>query len=183
MSSPRLVAFLRGINVGGRRVTGDRLASAARASGLIDPVSYQASGNLLVTLPEGLAPPAAAARLSAALADELGYEVGVTLRSRAELAALVDGVPFEPGQISAATGAPQVILTFTPLDDEARSAVAELSCDTDRLVAADGAVHWLPADGVSGSSLTTAKLDRNFGPTTTRTVGTLTRLVAKLPET
>ncbi|MFV0260069.1 MAG: DUF1697 domain-containing protein [Acidimicrobiales bacterium] len=182
MSGPRLVAFLRGINVGRRRVAGDRLAAVARGAGLLDPASYQASGNLLVTLPDGLDPGEAAARLSDALTGELGFEVGVTMRSRAELSALVDGMPFSADAIAAATGAPQVILAFAPLDDTARAAIVERSSGTDPLVATDAAVHWLPTEGVSGSGLTTAELDRTLGMTTTRTVGTISRLVAKLPE-
>jgi uncharacterized protein (DUF1697 family) len=43
----RVVAFLRGINVGGRRIHGAGMVGLAEQAGFSDAASYQASGNLV----------------------------------------------------------------------------------------------------------------------------------------
>jgi len=43
----RLAAFLRGINLGGRRVTNDRLREPFEALGLEGVATYRASGNVI----------------------------------------------------------------------------------------------------------------------------------------
>lgn len=48
-------AFLRAVNVGGRRVTNDELRALVEEAGVGDVATYRASGNLLLTVDESSA--------------------------------------------------------------------------------------------------------------------------------
>ena len=48
---PRHVAFLRAINVGGRRATRDQLTSCLESLGFENVITFRASGNLIFDAP------------------------------------------------------------------------------------------------------------------------------------
>ncbi|BAK37561.1 hypothetical protein MLP_45470 [Microlunatus phosphovorus NM-1] len=91
----RTIVLLRGINVGGHRLAMSTLRSVLEATGCTEVVTYIQSGNAVVT-PPSPAPSNLAATLSAAISSAAGYGVPVVLRTRAELAAVVDANPY-PG--------------------------------------------------------------------------------------
>ena len=83
------VAFLRGVNLGPqRKVSMARLAELARELGHEDVWTWVNSGNLVLRTSE--APADVEAALAAALERELGLRVDVTVRSAAELVALLE---------------------------------------------------------------------------------------------
>lgn len=86
-----VIALLRAVNVGGRTVTSAQLRSVASALGHTSVTTYVNSGNL-VLVPG--APGDVAAGLSAAFADELGFDVPVVARTLDEWDAVVAAVPF-----------------------------------------------------------------------------------------
>ena len=173
----RSVAFLRGINVGGRRATKDQLIAAFTGLGLESVDTFLASGNVLFDPGDGRV---GEDDMATALEAELGYEVPTTVRTESDLVALDQAEPFSPDQLAAAKGKPQVILLFAPITAATRREVAALSTPQDLLVPADRAIHWLPADGVSGSGLDMADLAPAFGQNTVRTANTIRRLLPKL---
>lgn len=91
----RTIVLLRGINVGGHRLAMSTLRSVLETAGCTDVVTYIQSGNAVVT-PPSPAPSDLAATLSAAISSAAGYDVPVVLRTRAELAAVVEANPY-PG--------------------------------------------------------------------------------------
>ena len=172
----RSVAFLRGINVGGRRVTKDELIEVFVGLGCDRVDTFLASGNVLFEpRPEATSP-----TLEAALEAALGYPVPTTLRSGAEVRALAEAEPFDRDQLAASTGKPQAILLFAEPDPEARAEVEALASADDRLAFGPGVLHWLPAGGISESSLDLDRIGRLIGTLTVRTTNTLRRLVPKL---
>jgi len=171
------VAFLRGINVGGRRVTNDQLVGVAEASGFADVRAFLASGNLIVDASS--APAESEARLSTALEDALGYEVDVFVRSAAEVAAVASVMPFHEPE-DGVVGKPQVTFLHDHPTPRQWLAVAELGTADDLVELGDRCWFWLPVHGISGSALDLKAVERAVGVGTTRTLNTVSRIMQKL---
>jgi uncharacterized protein (DUF1697 family) len=86
------VALLRGVNLGKRQLKMEDLRNVAAGLGLEDPKTYIASGNLLFRSKKGEA--ALKAELEAAIAEHMGANVGVMIRTADELAGVVRANPF-----------------------------------------------------------------------------------------
>jgi uncharacterized protein (DUF1697 family) len=90
---PRLVALLRGINVGGRKkVPMARLREVLEAAGFEDVKTYVQSGNVVLSAPRR-SPAKIGREIEAAIEAEFGFDVAVVMRTRDELAALVEDDP------------------------------------------------------------------------------------------
>ena len=90
---PRSVAFLRGINVGGRVVKKEVLKDAFTAIGLEGVETFRQSGNVVFESDSGAE--ATRAKIEPALRRALGYDVPVFVRTMADLRKLVEGDPFK----------------------------------------------------------------------------------------
>jgi uncharacterized protein (DUF1697 family) len=85
----RLVALLRGINLGAkRRIAMADLRALLEEIGYADVRTVLASGNAVITGPKS------SDKLEQALADRFGMKVDVVLRTMKELHAVVDADPF-----------------------------------------------------------------------------------------
>ncbi len=167
----RHVALLGGINVGGHRVSMERLRAEVEALGFAEVSTFIASGNVLFT-----AAPSAhhAAHLADGLGAALGWPVPTYVRTAPELIAAVDRAPFGP----LPDGSTDMICFCA---GEADHGVEALSNDVDTFLVRGHEVHWRIRGGVSTSSLTLPKLTKAFGrPFTSRNVKGLTRLTATL---
>jgi uncharacterized protein (DUF1697 family) len=90
----RYVAFLRGINVGGRKlIKMEALAEMFRRAGLKNVRTYIASGNVIFDSASTKA--ALTRKIGKVLARELGYEIPVILRTLGELESLARRNPFK----------------------------------------------------------------------------------------
>lgn len=89
---PRVVALLRGVNLGAaRRVAMPALREAVEALGHREVATLLQSGNVVMTTDD---PPAATARgVRGAIADRFGLDVDVVVRTARQIAAVVDGNP------------------------------------------------------------------------------------------
>lgn len=172
----RSVAFLRGINVGGHRVTKDELIAVFIENGFTGVSTFLASGNVLFDH----TPPADAEEIAAALEAALGYPVPTTLRSAKELRHIAACNPFSADEVTAIDGKPQVIFLFAPPTATQRQRVLRLAPPADRLVFEEQELHWLPPGGISDSALDLNALSREVGSITVRTANTVARLVERL---
>lgn len=173
----RYAAFLRGMNLGGRRIANEALRSHFEALGCEEVATFRASGNV-VFAKEGRAA-ALTSQLEMGLAEALGYEVPVFLRTAKELLAIAAHDPFDAKAISASKGKPQIaLLTKKPSAAAAKKALA-LSTDDDRLAIEARELYWLPKGGLSESDLDLDALAKILGPTTIRTKGTIDQIAAK----
>jgi uncharacterized protein (DUF1697 family) len=173
----RYVAFLRGMNLGGRRITNEALRSHFEALGCEGVATFRASGNVIFAK-DGRAA-ALTSQLEEGLAEALGYEVPVFLRTAKELLAIAAHEPFDAKAISASKGKLQIaLLTRKPSAATARKALA-LSSDDDRLAVDARELYWLPKGGLSESDLDLDALAEILGPTTIRTKGTIDQIAAK----
>ncbi|HXS46790.1 MAG TPA: DUF1697 domain-containing protein [Solirubrobacterales bacterium] len=173
----RYVAFLRGMNLGGRRITNDDLRSHFEALGCDDVATFRASGNVIFKRDEAAAK--LTSRLEEGLADALGYEVPVFLRSAKELLAIAAYQPFTAKLLDSSKGQLQVaLLVKKPTPTAAKKALA-MSTDADRLAVEGRELYWLPEGGISDSELDLKAIAAALGPITIRTRGTIDQIASK----
>jgi uncharacterized protein (DUF1697 family) len=173
----RFVAFLRAVNLGGRRVKMATVRDVLSGLGLDDVESYANSGNLLFTATGRAAEHQRTIR--AALEDEFGLELTTFVRTAAQVRSLAAEKPFgsiSPGHTHFA------LLTLTPLTAKEKKAVAALSNEHDEVVVGGRDLHWLIRSRSPETTLGPRKwLDALPGnPTTARNTTMLERLVRKL---
>ena len=171
----RYAAFLRAVNLGrNRRVSGAELCSIFEGLGLEEVASFRTSGNLVFEAPRDMS-----AQIEKALEDELGYDVGVFLRTASELAEIVAFEPFKPAQVEASKGKLQVSMLSKKPTAATRKKALALATDQDLLAFGKRELYWLPSGGTMESALDRKALDALLGPTTMRTKGTVEQLAAK----
>jgi len=175
----RYVAFLRGMNLGGRRIKNDELKREFEQLGLEDVSCFRASGNVIFASEEK-GEEKLRRRLETGLGESLGYEVPVFLRNAVELETVSAQEPFDPALLSASKGKPQVAFLPSAPKAKARKQAFALASDEDRLAIEGRELYWLPSGGISESELDLKKIESAVGPWTMRTKGTVDQIAAKL---
>src|SRR5712671_2456442 len=174
----RFAAFLRGINVGGHRITNDELRVACEAVGLQDVATFRASGNVIFSAEDG-DPDAIVDRIETGLGGTLGYEVPVFLRTAAEVSEIAGHQPFEARLVERSAGKVQVSLLTTAPSAQAEKAVLGLGSEQDPLAIHKRELYWLPSGGMLESELDLNAIDAALGISTRRTKGTMEQVAAK----
>jgi len=174
----RFAAFLRGINVGGRRMTNERLAGCFERIGLDEVATFRASGNVVFSAADGDVAELTV-RIEQGLETALGYEVATFLRTKPQVLAIARHEPFDPKLLAASNGKLQVaLLSRKPTAGARRKALSHAS-EGDRLAIRAAELYWLPAGGMMDSELDLDELAMILGPTTIRTKGTIEQIAAK----
>lgn len=173
------VAFLRGMNLGKRRIKNPELVACFEAIGFAGAVAFQASGNVIFDGGDEREP-ALQARLEAGLEAQLDYPVPTRVRSAAEVIAIAEARPFSAAELAETEGRVQVIVLDTAPDAATQAAIRAEQPAEDRLAFAGRQLYWLPRAGLSTSGFDQKALDRRLGITTVRTQGTFARLAKKL---
>lgn len=170
----RFVALLGGVNVGGHRVTMERLRTEVASLGYTDVATFIASGNVMFNGPmRG----DHEARIAAHLGEALGWPAPTYVRTAAEVIAATDLAPFGP--------TPQgythmVAFCRTAPDAAGADAIAAQSTSFDRFQFDGRELHWLIAGKLTDSKITLPKLVKLIGPNTTRNITSLERLTVLL---
>jgi uncharacterized protein (DUF1697 family) len=175
----KYAALLRGINLGRRRrVSSEELRSQFQEMGFRDVETFRTSGN--VVFEAGRQPlEEMALRIEEGLAESLGYQVTIFLRTGSEIRAIADHQPFARPLVEAADGKLQVVVLSAKPGTRVRNEVLALATDEDRLAFGDRELYWLPSGGTRDSALDFKAIDKLLGPTTMRTKGTIEQLSAK----
>ncbi|MFP5387819.1 MAG: DUF1697 domain-containing protein [Thermoleophilia bacterium] len=173
---PSHVAFLRGMNLGGRRIKNEELQAEFEALGFAEVACFRASGNVVFAA-DG-SETKLVKQIETGLGEALGYEVPVFLRSAAELGALAAREPFGAAE-KASEGKLQVALLPKKPAAKAREQALAAASDEDRLAIEGRELYWLPSGRMSDSELDLKLLDAALGPWTMRTMGTIEQIVAK----
>jgi uncharacterized protein (DUF1697 family) len=160
-------------------VTSDGLRSCVAELGFEDVVTFRASGNLVFSDEGGSAPGKVAARLEQGLANSLGYDVPVFLRTASEVKAIAAHDPFPAQLVKASAGKLQVLLLAGKPAVQTRRNVLALATGEDRLAILERELYWLPSGGISDSALDLKAIEALLGKTTTRTKGTVDQIAAK----
>lgn len=176
----RYVAFLRGMNLGNRRIKNEELRRHFEAMGFEGVATFRASGNVIFSAPKREAEAKLAARVEAGLDGRLGHDVPVFLRSAEEVAAVAAQEPFDARTVAKSKGRLQVsFLKKKPTAAAKRKALA-LATDEDLLAIEGRELFWLPSGGISESDLDLKAIDAALGAGTLRTMGTVEQIAAKL---
>jgi uncharacterized protein (DUF1697 family) len=174
----RYVAFLRGMNLGNRRIKNDELRAEFEALGFEDVATFRASGNVIFAA-SGQSDDALAKAIEHGLADALGYQVPVFLRSCDEVAAIAARAPFAAKLVDASKGKLQVSLLLKKPTVATRKKTLALATEDD-LLAIDGReLYWLPSGGLLESDLDLKAIEAAVGSDTRRTMGTIEQIAAK----
>jgi uncharacterized protein (DUF1697 family) len=170
----RLIALVRGINVGStRKLPMADLRTACAETGLGEVQTYIQSGNLILDHAD---PAKAEAALEALIADRFGLDVPVIARTAAQWAELVATCPL-PDEARDAPRALHLLLCKKP---PAKDAIAALR---DRAKHGETITRWGPeiaihfTNGVADSKLAPTLIDRLIGsPATARNWNTVLKL-------
>jgi uncharacterized protein (DUF1697 family) len=176
----RYVAFLRGMNLGGRRIKNDDLRRNFEEMGFEEVATFRASGNVIFSSAKREAEGKLAQRVEAELDERLGYDVPVFLRSAEEVAAVAAYEPFEAKAVAKSKGKLQVSFLKEKPTAGARKKVLVQMTDEDLLAIEGRELYWLPSGGISESELDLKAIDAALGDGTMRTMGTVEQIAAKL---
>lgn len=174
----RHVAFLRGMNLGGRRLGNDELRAAVEPLDILNVRTFLASGNVVFDVEGDPEPAALEADFEGRLATALGYEVDTYVRPLARLARVVSR---EELQVARDDGfKPHVLFLRGQLAEEGAEALRALETPDDAFVVLGREVAWLRRGGLSDAPISQRDLEGAVGPAVTmRTLRTVERIVEK----
>ena len=170
----RMVALLRAVNVGGRKMPMAELRALCAGLGWEDVATYIQSGNVVFT--PGGKPAGAEEQLEQAIADRFGLDIPVIVRTAAQWARYPAGNPFaqaakdEPNRL-------MLLLSKRPPAPRAE-AVIQARAQAGEQVRRAGDALWFHYPGGAGTSkLTPSLIDRAIGsPGTARNYNTVLKL-------
>lgn len=169
-----MVALLRAVNVGGRKLPMADLRALCAGLGWEDVATYIQSGNVVFAA-KG-APKALEARLEKAIAAQFGLAVPVVVRTAAQWALYPAGNPFpqaakdEPNRL-------MLLLSKEPPAEGAEAAIQARAVAGERVKRVGDALWFHYPDGAGTSKLTPSLIDRAVGsPATARNHNTVLRL-------
>jgi uncharacterized protein (DUF1697 family) len=175
----RHVAFLRGINLGRlRRVSSAELRSRFEEMGFRDVSTFRTSGNVIFDA-DRESGTKLADRIERGLAESLGWELAVFLRTASEIRAIAEHQPFAGPLVETSEGKLQVALLSAKPAARTRKEVLALATDEDKLAFGERELYWLPSGGTRDSTLDLRAVEKLLGSTTMRTKGTVEQLAAK----
>lgn len=174
----RYVAFLRGINLGKRRVKMADLRRHVEALGFDGVGTFIASGNVIFDH-DAADPSELEARIEEHLEDAVGFFTDTMIRPITAVARMTGLDLVEEAEADGFT--PFVTFAKSALDADVERAFRSLETPDDRFHLLDGEVLWLRRGRLTDSSIKTNDLEKAFGgvPNTRRKIRTLRRLVEK----
>jgi uncharacterized protein (DUF1697 family) len=177
----RHVVFLRGINLGGkRRVPMSELRATLEEAGYDNVRTHLQSGNVVLT--SEAAPGELERDLAATLRDAFGFDIAVVVRTRDELAAVIERDPF--GDEAADPARYQVSFLSAEPDPAGVAELEGAEVAPERVAVLGREVYaWHPG-GVGRSELAKLITDRRLGvEVTARNWRTVTKLLELADET
>lgn len=175
----RCAAFLRGMNLGRRRIANDDLRAHVEGLGFEDVATFRASGNVILSAPDDEPIADVAARLETGLGRALDYDVPVFARSAEQVRAIAAFTRFDARAAAASKGKLQVVLLHDAPSAAVKRKALALASEEDRLAIEGRELYWLPSGGMADSQLDLKALAKLVGPTTIRTMGTIELIAAK----
>jgi uncharacterized protein (DUF1697 family) len=175
---PRYVAFLRAINIGGRRASSAQIAACLEGRRFTDVVNFRASGNLIFDA-DRASESAITKRVDDALTAGLGFEVRSFVRTANQVRKIAAFEPFPPEVRARSQGKLQVALLAKPLPNRRRDEVLALATDRDPLAISGRELYWLPSGRTMETDLDLRLLDTLVGENTRRTKNMISEIAAK----
>jgi uncharacterized protein (DUF1697 family) len=143
----KLVALLRGVNVGGITVKSAELRDVFNELGFEDVRTVLASGNVVFSATDAAASADLKQRIEQALRDRFGYDAWIVLVTRDQVERVVEAFPFDA---SDARRQPWVVFgSDEDVLDELVASAGESDPDVDPVARGDGVVYWNPVKGTT----------------------------------
>jgi uncharacterized protein (DUF1697 family) len=175
---PKLIAFLRAINVGGHNVTMLELRGIFEGLSLKNVETFIASGNVIFESRSGDIP-ALQRKIEGQLLLSLGYEVKAFLRTIPEVVAIARYKPFSESQLGSAA-ALNVAFLADPLDTKAGKSLVIFKTGIDDFQMQGREVYWLCKTKQSDSKFSNTRFEKALNARATwRNINTVRRLAAK----
>jgi uncharacterized protein (DUF1697 family) len=159
----RQALLLRGINVGQRRVSMPDLRALLTEAGYQDVSTYVQSGNVVLSSPAS--PRKLERETEKLMSERFGFEIPVIVRTRKQLAAVVDKNPLR--KVAANPKRYQVAFLSAKLDATATKRLEDLRVDPEALVVDGREVYAWHPEGVARSKLWNALAAKSLGVTCT----------------
>ena len=174
----RYAVFLRGINVGRRRVKMDRLKVLFEEAGFRSVSTLLASGNVIVST-SSRSTPAMEKRIESHLAEKLGYDVDTFVRSHSEIQSIAALRPFGQ-QEESGKHTLHIFFFKQELEPSVCQTLLRLQLPTDQLRIVGREMYWLREGRMSDSELWTSPAARRLRlpSETLRTAATVRKLSA-----
>src|SRR6266699_2813142 len=176
------VALLRGVNVGGNTLSRERLRSICAELGLENARTYVQSGNIIFHAAGSVE--RWSKGLERALAGKARLPITVLVRSRAEIAALVERNPFA-GETGIDLARLHVTFLRQAPKQAALAALNAIDAGPDRLSQAGREIYLHCPNGYGRSKLANNAIEKVLGVAATtrnwRTVTTLAEMAAARP--
>jgi uncharacterized protein (DUF1697 family) len=180
----RYVAFLRGMNLGKRRLEMSRLKSLFEELGYADVATFIASGNVIFSTAERVTKKLES-RIAAHLEQSLGYGVDTFVRTLDEVAAIASSKPFPEDGNEGITV--HVGFLQEPLSSATAKSLAAVRTPDDEFLVKAREYYWLCRIRTSDSKVWASPDVRALRlPTSTmRNMSSVRKLVAKhaIPST
>ena len=175
------VAFLRGMNLGRRRITNDELCDCFRDLGFGEVSAFLASGNVIF---DGgrKTPGKIAEHVEKGLKSALNYDVPTFLRSLDDVMRIAEHTPFSE-RVGADGGKLQVAMLGRKPTAAQRKAALAHTTDDDQLAIHGQELYWLPVGKLTESELDFKAIEKALGTMTVRTRKTLERIAARFGAT
>ncbi|MDT4968417.1 MAG: hypothetical protein QOJ64_3154 [Acidobacteriota bacterium] len=175
---PRLVAFLRAINVGGHTVKMDRLRELFESIGYVEVETFIASGNVVFKARSSNTG-AHEKKIEKTLREALGYEVATFVRTLQELEEIANHQPFSPSALESAVTF-GIAFTTISLDVESTRRLMALRSEIDDFHVREREIYWISRSRQGEATISNAVFERIVGrPATLRGVNTVKRMAAK----
>ena len=176
----RMLALLRAVNVGGRKLPMAQLRDLCAELGWTDVQTYIQSGNLLFSAAGE--PAAIETCLEQAIERRFGLNVPVMVRSAKAWSALRAGNPF-PEAAREAPNRLMLMVTKRPPAEGAEGTIQARATAGEQVKRAGQGIWIHYPEGVGRSKLTPTLIDRAIGsPSTARNYRTIVKLEERLAE-
>jgi uncharacterized protein (DUF1697 family) len=179
---PQYFAFLRGINLGNRRLKMEVLRARFEEMKFRQVATFIASGNVVFTSGAGKAA-ALERKIEGHLARTLGYAVDTYVRTRAELEAIATFEAFPASPLATPECSTLVILLKEPLAPELARQLVSIRSEVDEFNVRGREIYWLCRIKMSDSTIWSRPEMKalRLPSSTMRNRNTLVRLVEEFP--
>ncbi len=176
----RYVALLRGINVGGHRVSMADLRGHFEENGFTNVETFIASGNVIFDAAVNANSAALEQRIERMLHNALGYDVSTFLRTATELAAVATHAPFSKQDSAAAGHRIHVGFLRAPHTSAFARELLALTTTYDAFAVNGREMYWLTRGNFSDSQVPWVKFEKRLTlDVTMRNLNTVQKLVDK----
>lgn len=176
----RYIALLRGINVGGHRVSMTDLRQHFAELGFANVTTFIASGNVIFDSAEGDVGQLEAT-IAGHLKERLGYEVATFLRTPQELAAIAAYAPFTDPGLDAGTATLSIMFLAAAPPAALHDQLRAYETPMDVLHVHGREIYWLCRGKTMESLIDWPRVGKALAlpPLTVRNVTTVRKLAAK----